>query len=45
MLQSLGLAPDVEAVYRGMLADPSGGVAELCVRIGLAETQVRDGLD
>ncbi|PWK72069.1 regulatory LuxR family protein [Streptomyces sp. CG 926] len=45
MLQSLGLGPDVEAVYRGMLADPSGGVVELCVRLGLTETQVRDGLD
>ncbi|MCY0934868.1 helix-turn-helix domain-containing protein [Streptomyces sp. H34-S4] len=45
MLQSLGLGPDVEVVYRGMLADPSGGVAELCMRIGLTESQVRDGLD
>ncbi|MFJ6047499.1 LuxR C-terminal-related transcriptional regulator [Streptomyces sp. NPDC092307] len=45
MLQSLGLGPDVEAVYRGMLADPSGGVVELCARLGLTETQVRDGLD
>ncbi|MGW0367082.1 helix-turn-helix transcriptional regulator [Streptomyces sp. NPDC002990] len=45
MLQSLGLGPDVEAVYRGMLADASGGVAELCVRLGLTEAQVRDGLD
>ncbi|MFG2983113.1 LuxR C-terminal-related transcriptional regulator [Streptomyces sp. NPDC048258] len=45
MLQSLGLGPDVEAVYRGMLADASGGVADLCVRLGLTEIQVRDGLD
>ncbi|MFB6807083.1 LuxR C-terminal-related transcriptional regulator [Streptomyces sp. NPDC056387] len=45
MLQSLGLGPDVEAVYRGMLADPSGGVAELCASLGLTETQVRSGLD
>ncbi|MFB7465025.1 LuxR C-terminal-related transcriptional regulator [Streptomyces sp. NPDC056224] len=45
MLQSLGLGPNVEAVYRGMLADPSGGVAELSASLGLTETQVRDGLD
>ncbi len=45
MLQALGLGPDVETVYRGMLADPSGGVTDLCLRIGLAEAQVRDGLD
>lgn len=45
MLQALGLGPDVEAVYRGMLGDPSGGVAELCVSLGLTETQVRSGLD
>ncbi|MFI9064307.1 hypothetical protein ACIGQE_20950 [Streptomyces sp. NPDC053429] len=45
MLQSLGLGPDVEAVYRGMPADPSGGVAELCASLGLTETQVRSGLD
>lgn len=45
MLQSLGLGPDVEAVYRGMLADASGGVAELCASLGLTEAQVRHGLD
>ncbi|MHC6630526.1 helix-turn-helix transcriptional regulator [Streptomyces globosus] len=45
MLQALGLGADVEAVYRGMLADPSGGVAELGARLGLTEEQVRAGLD
>ncbi|MFD6939153.1 LuxR C-terminal-related transcriptional regulator [Streptomyces goshikiensis] len=45
MLQSLGLAPEVEAVYRGMLAEEPGGIAELCVRLGFTESQVRDGLD
>ncbi|MEU5152183.1 LuxR C-terminal-related transcriptional regulator [Streptomyces yangpuensis] len=45
MLQALGLGADVEAVYRGMLADPSGGVAELTARLGLTEVQVREGLD
>ncbi|WP_327735597.1 helix-turn-helix transcriptional regulator [Streptomyces nojiriensis] len=45
MLQTLGLGADVEAVYRGMLADPSGGISELSARLGLTETQVREGLD
>ncbi|MFF6886048.1 LuxR C-terminal-related transcriptional regulator [Streptomyces sp. NPDC012421] len=45
MLQALGLGAAVEAVYRGMLADPSGGVAELAARLGRTETQVREGLD
>ncbi|MFE9799967.1 helix-turn-helix transcriptional regulator [Streptomyces goshikiensis] len=45
MLEALGLDPDVEAVYRGMLGDPSGGVAELGARLGLGEAQVRHGLD
>ncbi|MFE1900490.1 LuxR C-terminal-related transcriptional regulator [Streptomyces yangpuensis] len=45
MLQALGLGADVEAVYRGMLADPSGGVAELAARLGLTQARVRDGLD
>ncbi|MFF2777520.1 LuxR C-terminal-related transcriptional regulator [Streptomyces sp. NPDC058052] len=45
MLQALGLGAAVEAVYRGMLADPSGGIAELSTRLGLTETQVRGGLD
>ncbi|MFA7762051.1 LuxR C-terminal-related transcriptional regulator [Streptomyces sp. NPDC048723] len=45
MLDALGLGADVEAVYRGMLADASGGVAELGARLGLTESQVRDGLD
>ncbi|MEV6689270.1 LuxR C-terminal-related transcriptional regulator [Streptomyces sp. NPDC053429] len=45
MLEALGLDGDVDAVYRGMLADPSGGVAELGARTGLSETRVRDALD
>ncbi|RKT04580.1 regulatory LuxR family protein [Streptomyces sp. 3211.6] len=45
MLEALGLDTHVEAVYRGMLADPAGGVADLCVRLGMTEAQVRDGLD
>ncbi|MER7948812.1 LuxR C-terminal-related transcriptional regulator [Streptomyces sp. NPDC096079] len=45
MLQALGLGATVEAVYRGMLADPSGGVGELSARLGLTQTQVREGLD
>ncbi|MEU9855363.1 LuxR C-terminal-related transcriptional regulator [Streptomyces sp. NPDC047974] len=45
MLEALGLGDAVEAVYRGMLADPSGGIGELGARLGLAETQVRESLD
>ncbi|MFF9341542.1 MULTISPECIES: LuxR C-terminal-related transcriptional regulator [unclassified Streptomyces] len=45
MLQALGLGAAVEAVYRGMLADPSGGIAELGARVGLSEAEVREGLD
>ncbi|MEW1636747.1 LuxR C-terminal-related transcriptional regulator [Streptomyces sp. NPDC093801] len=45
MLEALGLDTHVEAVYREMLADPTGGVAELCVRLGMTEGRVREGLD
>ncbi|MER5726896.1 LuxR C-terminal-related transcriptional regulator [Streptomyces sp. NPDC002138] len=45
MLEALGLGADVEAVYRGMLADASGGVAELGARLGMPEARVREGLD
>ncbi|ATZ26820.1 LuxR C-terminal-related transcriptional regulator [Streptomyces lavendulae] len=45
MLEALGLDSHVERVYREMLADPTGGVAELGARLGLTEGQVRDGLD
>ncbi|GHG29999.1 MULTISPECIES: LuxR C-terminal-related transcriptional regulator [Streptomyces] len=45
MLEALGLGSAVEAVYREMLADPSGGIAELGARLGLAEAQVRESLD
>ncbi|MEU3062881.1 helix-turn-helix transcriptional regulator [Streptomyces subrutilus] len=45
MLQALGLEPDVEAVYRGMITNCSGGVAELSALLGLTEAQVRNGLD
>ncbi|MFF1561840.1 LuxR C-terminal-related transcriptional regulator [Streptomyces sp. NPDC058279] len=45
MLEALGLDGDVDSVYRGMLADPSGGVAELGARTGLPEARVHDALD
>ncbi|WP_330298698.1 helix-turn-helix transcriptional regulator [Streptomyces sp. NBC_00503] len=45
MLEALGLAPCVEAIYRGMLENPAGGVADLSQRLGLTETEVREGLD
>ncbi|MFE7593775.1 LuxR C-terminal-related transcriptional regulator [Kitasatospora sp. NPDC057512] len=45
MLELLGLDATAEAVYRGMLADPEGGVAELCDRLGLPEAAVRAALD
>ncbi|MEV6976747.1 LuxR C-terminal-related transcriptional regulator [Kitasatospora sp. NPDC093806] len=45
MLELLGLDTTAEAVYRGMLADPEGGVAELCARLELAEPTVRAALD
>ncbi|MET9608055.1 helix-turn-helix transcriptional regulator [Streptomyces sp. NPDC006512] len=45
MLDALGLDTDAETVYRRMLADPSGGVAEFGYQLGMTETQVRDALD
>ncbi|WP_441249850.1 helix-turn-helix domain-containing protein [Kitasatospora sp. McL0602] len=45
MLQALGLTPSSEAVYRAMLSDPLGGVADLSDRLGLPEPAVRDALD
>ncbi|ANW17980.1 helix-turn-helix transcriptional regulator [Streptomyces clavuligerus] len=45
MLEVLGLERHTEAVYRGMLADRTGGVAELARHLGLSESQVRDALD
>ncbi|KJS57835.1 helix-turn-helix transcriptional regulator [Streptomyces rubellomurinus] len=45
MLEMLGLDPAVEGVYRGMLTDPDAGVAELCARLALSESTVREALD
>ncbi|MBT2477749.1 LuxR C-terminal-related transcriptional regulator [Streptomyces sp. ISL-94] len=45
MLETLGLEAQVETVYRGMLGQPTGGVADIAQRTGLTETQVREGLD
>jgi DNA-binding CsgD family transcriptional regulator/sugar-specific transcriptional regulator TrmB len=45
MLQTLGLGPTAEALYRAMLAQPSLGVVELGERLGLPECTVREGLD
>ncbi|MER7704680.1 LuxR C-terminal-related transcriptional regulator [Kitasatospora sp. NPDC097605] len=45
MLELLGLDATAEAVYREMLADPEGGVAELCERLELSEPEVRAALD
>ncbi|MFJ9432872.1 helix-turn-helix domain-containing protein [Streptomyces sp. NPDC101490] len=45
MLTALGLDAVAEAVYRAMLADPTGGVAELVARVGRTEEEVRDALD
>ncbi|MER6396851.1 MULTISPECIES: helix-turn-helix transcriptional regulator [unclassified Kitasatospora] len=45
MLELLGLDTTAEAVYREMLADPEGGVVELCQRLRLPERAVREALD
>ncbi|MEU9001471.1 LuxR C-terminal-related transcriptional regulator [Streptomyces sp. NPDC059982] len=45
MLEALGLDARVEGVYREMLVDPAGGVADMGVRLGLTEEQVREALD
>ncbi|MER6298966.1 helix-turn-helix domain-containing protein [Kitasatospora sp. NPDC001539] len=44
MLELLGLDATAEAVYREMLTDPDGGVAELCHRLALPEPVVRAAL-
>jgi DNA-binding CsgD family transcriptional regulator/sugar-specific transcriptional regulator TrmB len=45
VLQALGLSQDADDVYRGLLAEPSFGVAELCVHLALSEERVRAALD
>ncbi|MGW6952576.1 LuxR C-terminal-related transcriptional regulator [Streptomyces xanthophaeus] len=45
MLAVLGLKTTSEAVYREMLADPLGGVSDLCARLGMPEVAVREALD
>ncbi|MFD4738096.1 LuxR C-terminal-related transcriptional regulator [Streptomyces virginiae] len=45
MLTALGLDAVAESVYRAMLADPGGGVAELVTATGRPEHAVRDALD
>ncbi|MFJ4090615.1 LuxR C-terminal-related transcriptional regulator [Kitasatospora sp. NPDC089913] len=45
MLELLGVDTTAEAVYREMLADPEGGVAELRERLHLPEADVRAALD
>ncbi|MCT9087764.1 LuxR C-terminal-related transcriptional regulator [Streptomyces sp. ASQP_92] len=45
MLTTLGLDAVAEAVYRTMLADPQGGVAELVAVTGAPEAEVRRALD
>lgn len=41
----MGLNTVAEGVYRAMLADPRGGVAELVATIGAPEHEVREALD
>ncbi|MFE4264273.1 LuxR C-terminal-related transcriptional regulator [Streptomyces sp. NPDC056883] len=45
MLETLGLGSSVEAVYRGLLQEPTAGIAELCLLLGFPEAEVRAGLD
>ncbi|MFD5467161.1 LuxR C-terminal-related transcriptional regulator [Kitasatospora sp. NPDC127059] len=45
MLEVLGLGPTAEAVYTALLVEPGCGVTDLCRRLGLSETAVRDALD
>ncbi|WP_327257145.1 helix-turn-helix transcriptional regulator [Streptomyces sp. NBC_01244] len=45
MLEMLGLEPHTENVYRELLADPTGGVAEIGLRLALPEATVRACLD
>lgn len=44
MFTGLGLDAVTEAVYRGKLAHPRDGIAELSARLGLADDVVRDAL-
>lgn len=45
MLQTLGLSSAADDVYRLMLTSPQLGVADLCARLGMPETDVRASLD
>ncbi|MEU6283204.1 LuxR C-terminal-related transcriptional regulator [Streptomyces sp. NPDC047028] len=45
MLEVLGLAPAVEAVYRSLLRQPWAGVDELSAELGLPEAEIRSCLD
>ncbi|MFF2076342.1 LuxR C-terminal-related transcriptional regulator [Kitasatospora sp. NPDC058162] len=45
MLETLGLDAMSEQLYRAMLARPSEGVAELSLRLGIPEPQLRAALD
>ncbi|MFD9791969.1 LuxR C-terminal-related transcriptional regulator [Streptomyces sp. NPDC059070] len=45
MLTELGLDAAAESVYRAMLADPAGGVADIVARAGLPEHEVCAALD
>ncbi|PRH79821.1 helix-turn-helix transcriptional regulator [Streptomyces solincola] len=45
MLDVLGMNAITESVYRGMLAQPQDGVAELSTRLRLTEPEVRAALD
>ncbi|WP_330331871.1 LuxR C-terminal-related transcriptional regulator [Streptomyces sp. NBC_00536] len=45
MLTALGLNAVAESVYRAMLADPRGGVAELVEAVGAPRPEVLDALD
>ncbi|MFI1967902.1 helix-turn-helix transcriptional regulator [Streptomyces cinnamoneus] len=45
MLDTLGLDPRSEQVYRGLLALPGAGVAALADHVGLSDADVRHGLD
>ncbi|MGW5350929.1 helix-turn-helix transcriptional regulator [Streptomyces sp. NPDC004031] len=45
MLETLGLSPMAEKVYREMLGHPSEGVAQLALRLDATEEAIRDSLD
>ena len=45
MLAALGLTASAERVYREMLVQPQGGVADLADALGIPESEVRDALD